>query len=464
MVEIWVLNTWINRVNMKSNIEKLVRILFLTGVFFGGISNTINSQVQVWTLDSCINYALTKNIDVQKSILTYRQSQLYTEQAKASRLPSVNASIVHSQRWSKAVDYETNSYGNMSQTNGTSFSLNSNVVLYNGMKINNQIKQSELNFQSNYYYSERVKESVELNILDAYLQVLYAQESVKNAEKQIDATTEQHDLAKQRLELGIISQSDYLQIKSELASEKLSLANAKSQLAIARVNLMQLMEISVNDSFAIESPNLDEKTKQFEKPVAEQIYTVAEANKPQVKQMELQKESQSYEEKIARADLYPSLSLGAGIGTSYSSDLTTFNYSDQLKNQLSPFVSLTLSIPIFQKKQVKTNIGIARIGMEEANLNLVNTKNELRKEIEQVTVNAIVAQEQFDAGVEEYNVAVEAINVANEKYLHGLMNAVDFLLAKTKLITAESNVLQSKYNLIFSYKVIDFYKGKPLTL
>lgn len=429
-----------------------------------GISKNGYSQEQVWTLDSCINYALAMNIDVQKAIISYRQSQLYLEQAKASKLPSLNASITQSQSWSKQLNNEATEYGNLSSASGTSISLNSNVVLFNGMKLNNQIRQSQIYIQSNYYYSEKVKESIELNILDAYLQVLYAHESVKNAEKQIDATTDQYELAKERLEIGIISQSAYLQIKSELANEKYTLASANSELSIAKVNLMQLMELPVNVNFTIDSLDLEKNTSQFKKPVVDEIYLEALNIKPQIKQMEWQREHKILEEKIAKADLYPVLSLGAGVGTNYSSAINQFEYAQQLNNHLSPYINLTLSIPIFQKKQVKTNIGMARIGLEEANLNLTSTKNELRKEIEQAAVNAIVAQEQFVAGIEGYDVALEAINVANEKFRLGLLNSTDLLLAKTNLITAESYVLQSKYNLIFSYKVIDFYKGIPLTL
>lgn len=441
----------------------LVKVLIINIVSIGLSVNGI-SQEQAWTLDSCINYALVKNIDVQKAILSCRQSQLYVEQAKASKFPSVNASITQSQSWSKQLNNEASGYGNLSSASSTGISLNSNVVLFNGMKLNNQIKQSQLDLRSNYYYSERVKESLELNILDAYLQILYSQESVKNAEKQIDATSKQLQLAKERLDLGVISQSDYLQIKSELANEKLTLATANSQLAIARVNLMQLMEIPVNENFTLAYKDMDKSTRQFIKPEVDEIYAQALAIKPQIKQMELLQENKILEEKIAKADLFPSLSLGAGIGSNYSSAINQFDYSQQLNNHLSPYINLTLSIPIFQKKQVKTNIGIAKIGLREATLNLTSTKNELRKEIEQTAVNAIVALEQFNAGIEGYDVAVEAITVADEKFKLGLLNSTDLLLAKTNLITAESNVLQSKYNLIFSYKVIDFYKGIPLTL
>ena len=445
---------------MKTINKKIFSISFLLlANVFSGIA-----QDKTWTLNDCINYALSKNIQVQQASLSDQRNQLYTDQAKAAKLPSLNASVQQNFNWNKGLDSQTNDYGSLDGSNSTSYSLNSSVSLFNGMKIKNEIKQSELNLQSSQYYSETVKESVELSILNAFLQVLYAQESVTNAEKQIEATKEQLALAKERLELSVISQSDYLQIKSELASEKLTFANAKSQLAIARVSLMQLMELPVDNNFALVSPNMGEMLNQNRQPNAEEVYIQALAIKPQIKQAELNKQSALLDEKIAKADLFPSLSLNAGLGTSYSSLSNGFNYSNQLKNQISPSVGLSLSIPIFQKKQVKTNIGLAKINFTDAELEEINTKNQLRKEIEQATVDIFSAQLEYEASLEQYQATEESNQVANEKFDIGLLNSVDYLFERTNLITSESNLLQSKYKLIFSYKILDFYKGIPLTL
>jgi outer membrane protein len=422
------------------------------------------AQDEPWTLDACIAYALDKNIQVRQAGLSNERNQLYIERNRAGRLPSLQASVSQNFNWARQQDIETGSYGDLKGSGNTGYSLSSNVQLFNGLKLNNQIKQSELNLQEGQYYSEAVKESVELNILDAYLQVLYARESITNSERQVEATSEELGLAEERLALGLISRSDYLQIKSELASEALVLVNAESDLTMARINLMQLMELPVNDSFSIATPELGMLLDQQMEPAAGEVYRQALEVKPQIKQAAVSKESARMEEKIARADLFPSLSLNAGVGTGFSSLQAGYFNAEQLGNQVNPYVGLSLSIPIFQKKQVSTNIGIARIGVAEAELAELETRNELRKDIEQATANVVTAQEQFRSSQEEYNVTMESYEVASEKFTQGLMNSVDFLFEKTNLIVAESQLLQAKYNLIFSYKVLDFYKGKNITL
>jgi len=431
-------------------------------IIFTGLES--RAQGKTWKLEECINYALDKNIQVKKSNLTSDQDLLYSNQAKSNRLPSVNASVSENLNWYKGFDSATGQYGSSNGSNSTNYGVNSSVSLYNGDKLNTRIKQAELNLQSSRYYSESVKESVGLNILNAYLQVLYSYESVKNAEKQIESTTEQLALAKERMDLGVIASSDYLQIKSELSTEKSTLATAQSQLAIDNVTLEQLMELPVDPNFAISSPNLESLLVEFVQPDAQEIYNLALGIKPEIKNIELTKESTALNVKIAKADYMPIISANAGLSTGYSSLNTGSGYTTQLNDKVNPSIGLTLSIPIFQKKQVKTNVGIATIAVTNAELDVVNTKNQLRKEIEQACVNVASARSQYTASLEQNQSSNESYDVTNEKFKVGLLNSVDFLVQKTSLITSESKLLQSKFNLIFSYKVLDFYKGVPLTL
>jgi outer membrane protein len=266
------------------------------------------------------------------------------------------------------------------------------------------------------------------------------------------------------MDLGVISMSDYLQIKSELATEKSTLASAQSTLSMGKITLMQLMELPVDANFEITSPNLERLLVDSAQPDAQEIYNLALGIKPQIKSAELDKESAKLDVEIARADMIPSLSMNAGLSTGYSSLTTTNGYSGQLKDKVNPSVGFSLSIPIFQKKQIKTNIASANISVTDAELTEINTKNDLRKNIEQACADVVSAKSQFEASQEENQSTKESYEVTTEKYNQGLVNAVDYLIQKTNLITSESKLLQSKFNVIFSYKVVDFYKGIPLAL
>jgi outer membrane protein len=415
-----------------------------------------------WTLDQCIKYALEQNIQVRQSELSVKSSEAYVKQAKANRYPNLNANAREHVGWDKT---NTNSgdEGDIHGSSSTSYSISSSLQLFNGMRISNGIKQSNLDYESSLFDTETIKESISLNLLDAYLQILYADEQVKNSKRQVEATTEQLALAEARLALSVISQSDYLQVKSQLANEKLTLANAESQRQIALVNLMQLMDMPVNKNFSISHPDMDSLVNLQRVPLAREVYDISLGIRPQIKSTALKKESAALGIKLAKADLLPNLSLDAAFGTGYSS-LLDVGYVNQLNNQINPTLALSLNIPIYQRRQARTEVEIAEINVKNAELNEINTKNQLRKEIEQASVNVVSAQSQYEASLEQYQAVNESYQIAEEKFNQGMINSVDFLFEKTNQITSESQLLQAKYNLIFSYKILDFYMGNPITL
>ncbi len=429
----------------------------------------LNGQTKIWTLDDCIQYALEKNIQVQKALVS---NSIYNQDvylAKAARYPSLSGSVRQNFNWNNVTDNTTGATV-FKGTNGVNVSASSGMTVYNGSRLRNAIKQSETNLEADKYNTEVIKETVSLNVLNAYLQVLFAEEQVKNDENQISSLTEQLNLAEERLKLGAIANSDYLQVKSQLATEKQTLATAQSQLAINRIALMQLMEYPISSDFQIQYPNLDSLVNQKRTPDPVEVYQTALGIKPEVKNAELLKNSSQLSIDIAKAGHYPNISLNTGVSSSYSGYQTSFStsykqgsFGSQLSRNISPSIGLSASIPIYLNRQVKTNVEIAKLNLNNAELNEFNTKDVLRKAIEQACQNVVSNQIEFEASLEAYNAVKESFDVASEKYSQGLMSSVDFLIQKTTFISTESSFLQAKYNLIFSYKVLDFYSGQPLS-
>ena len=438
--------------------RKLILILGVSLIVMS--ENIFAQQDSVWTLEKCIDYALNRNIQVRKSELSNQQYRVYAEQAKAQRFPYANASIGQNFNWSKST--ATGESG-LTGSNGSSYSVNSGITIFNASKLTTLIKQAELSIESGKYSLETTKESLSLSILDAFLQILYAEELVHNSEKQIESTASQLNLAEERLVLRAIAQSDYAQVKSQLASEKLTLANSQSQLVIAKITLEQFMELPVSDNFKISHPDLTESLNQNRVPDVKVVYELALTIKPQIRNAAINKEIASYDEKVARTGLFPTLAASAGISSGYSS-LNSGSYSGQINNQIYPAVGFSLSIPIYQKKQVRTSITVAKIGYQNAELSEIDTKNTLRKNIEQACVDVSSAQIKYEASKENYSATLEASVLSDEKFKQGVINSVDYLVSKTNLIVAESELLQSKYNLIVSYKIMDYYMGIPLAL
>jgi outer membrane protein len=449
--------TYYNRISLAAT----SKILLCSVICIINVS-VLEAQNKIWSVDDCIKYALEQNIQILKAKVGNSISEQSLLLAKSSRFPSASGSARENFNWGNQVN-QTTGKTVFTGTNGTSFSASSNVILFNAFKIQNNIRKSQTDFEAGIYSVEVIKESVSLSVLNAYLQVLYAEEQVKNSVNQINSTAEQVRLAEERMKLGAIANSDYLVVKSLMATENTTLAAAQNQLAINRVTLMQLMELPQTDDFEIAKPNLDSIVDIKLNPNPIDVYKTALQIKPEVKNAELNKKSSQLSVELAKANYFPGISMNAGLSTNFN-DAKKTSFGSQLNNNISPAVGLSVSVPIYSNRQVKTSVEIAKMNTTNADLDEQNTKNILRKSIEQACLDVKSAQIEYEATLLQYQAAKEAFDVASEKYFQGLLNSIDLLVQKTSFIAAESNLLQSKYRLIFSYKILDFYSGIPLSL
>lgn len=444
--------------------DEMMKKSLIIAYLFISILTVIHAQEKkVWNLEECINYALEQNLDIRKSELSNDVNSVNILQNKASLLPSLDGSVRQSFDWMNQTD-NISGEEEFTGSNGTSYSIGSNITLFNGLKLKNNIEKAEISYEQGVYDSEVIRESIAVSVLEAYLNVLYLKEQVNNSTRQLESTREQLRLAGERLNLGSISQSDYLQVKSQLSAEELTLANANSQLEMSKVSLMQLMELPVNNDFEISVPELDKYTLMELDPDPQDVFNIALQIKPQVKSAELGVTSSELDVEIAKAAYIPRVSLDAGLSTSYRSGYESDQYGLQLQNNINPSVGISISIPIFSNRQAKSQVEIARLGIQTAELEQMNTNNQLRKAIEQVCVDVNSSETEYLASYQQYLSTMESFDVATEKYRQGMMNSVDYLFEKTNLIVAESELLQSKYNMIYSYKMLDYYKGIQFTL
>lgn len=418
----------------------------------------VTAQTKQWSLTDCINYALEQNIQVRKSAVSVSLGEISLQQAKDNMLPSLSGSVGENLGW--RLDAGGTDESSWVGSSRTTASLSSGLTLFSGFQLKNRVRLAGLDYKSLEYSADQTRESVSLNIMSAYLQVLYSQEQVSNARNQADATREELALAAERLTLGAIANTDYLQVKTQLASEESSLASAVNNLKMAKLNLMQLMEYPVDESFDIMRPDIDAIISTAPAADAVSVFQEALGVKPQVKIAAINRESATIDLEIARGGFFPSLSLSAGMSTGFTE---AAEMGSQLKNGFSPSLGLSASIPIFRNNQNKSSVSRAKYGITTAELDELNTRNQLRKEVEQAVLDAESALLSYQAALNRYDSSVESYNVSEEKFKLGAMNSVDFLIQKTNLTAAESNLLQAKYELVYSHKIIDFYRGVELT-
>lgn len=478
---------------------KISNVFNLTAILFVLLTPLMAQENKtIWTLEDCINYAHQNNLQIRQEALNHQTDKAYLSQAKAARLPDLNASASGSNIWGTSFDIASGQLVDDNSYQTASFGLNSNVTVFNGFKLNNSIKQNDLEAKAGFLDVETLKNDISLNVANAYLQILFLEEQIEVAQNQIDYTKQQIEMAQAKFEEGQIAQNDVLQLQAQLAEEDYNLVNLENQARLAQINLMQLIELPVTEDFQIAIPDqlvLSPLVQNFE-----EIYHKSLAIRPEIQSALLKASSSDLGVSIAKADYMPKLTMGGSLSSRYSSTSILYDFEDQivereigylqsnpnesvigtsvvssalpinysfsqqLQDNFSPSVSLTLSVPIFNKKSTQTQVQIARINQEKSQLQIRSTENQLRKDLEQSYADYWNAQKEYLAAQKQEEASNLTYQNAVYQYEEGLLNTTDLLLEKNKLATAESNVLQAKYNNYFNRKILDFYQGVPFTL
>jgi len=436
---------------MYSLIAATLMLLLFTGA---------RAQEKTWSLQKCIDYAIENNIQIKQQGLNsdYYNNQL--GQAKYNRLPNLNAGLQNNQYFGRSDG--GNGLIIDQNSNRSTGSLSTNITVWKGFTLNNAIKVADMDLRASLEDMQKAKDDMMLNIAASYLEILFANELVVVAEDLIKITQLQIDRTGKLVEAGSLAKGSLLEIEAQYAREELDVVNTQNRLQLAYLSLYQLLELPSTESFLIEKPVLPEIGANMSLMNSMDVFRNAVQLRPAVKSAEFKLESARNQLLIAKGNLLPSLSFGGNYSNFYLNIGNSFN--DQLKIHGSYGFGLSLNIPIFNHYQVQTQVKNSQIQLENSELQLQSTKNLLRKEIEQAYTNALAAFKRYVANQKTVISSKEAFRYTEEKFNVGMINSVEYNQSKNNLSTAQSNLLQAKYEYIFRTKILDFYNGKSIEL
>ncbi|MDT8411066.1 MAG: TolC family protein [Vicingaceae bacterium] len=419
------------------------------------------AENKIWTLKECVDYALENNISIKQSELDKLNQYQDVKNAKGNFLPNLNASASQSFNFGSAIDVTGNRVAADFRSNN--YSLNSNVVLFDGFANIYTLNQAQINVAVQEANITKMKNDISLNVVNAYLQVLFAKEQIKIAQFQVDISTTEVDRITSLVNAGLAPKGDLLNIKATLGSDEQTLIDAQNNFDMATLRLAQLLQLP-DGTIAIEEIELKDPNNSIISNESSVIYEKAAISFPEIKAAELTIESAEKGVKISKANYLPSLSFNYSLSTVYQhqqgfSDF--FTHSEQLDNNLGHFLGLSLNIPIFNRFQFRTSVTRAEINMERAKNNLESEKLRLRESVQIAYTDAKSASKSFEASKKSVEAQNEAFKYAQERFQVGNMNAFDFNQTKNRLFTAESQLLRSKYDYTFKIKVLEFYYGVP---
>jgi outer membrane protein len=463
-----------------------------------------------WSLQRAVDYALEHNLNVRLSQLQAQSNAQLLRQSKAALLPTANANAT--QNWQFGTSVNPLTFEFQSQTvRANNFSAASQLVIFQGFQLRNTIKRNDLDYQASVADIEKARNDLSLNVAGQFLQLVLAQELVRANQTRVASDQEQIARTKILLKAGSIPESTLLDSQSQLATDELNVITAQNQADLARLALLQLMNIdpATAQGFEVEVPNLPDPDEEAPYVIdLNQTYQDAAARLPEIKAAELRVVSARRSLDIARGGYYPRFALTGSLFTGYSSsavsrvltgtssgssfplsvldangnpvpgtagftvqlpgqptyDALPVRFFDQLSNNYGKSIQFGLSIPILNGLQVRTAVQRSIINEQAQSVRAEQARLTLRQSIEQAYADARAAQRQYAAASRQ----VEALTLTQRnseiRFNNGLLSGTEFNISKNNLNFAVSNRIQAKYTFIFRRKVLDFYQGKPLAL
>jgi outer membrane protein len=472
----------------------MMKKIFFSAVLLVMVAGQVISQTTM-TLKQCIETGIANNFNVQQRQLQAQSDEANWKQSKLNMFPDLNGSAGHSYNQGRSIDPFTNSPVTQS-FNSSNYSISSGVVLFNGLAIQNNIKQNSLAYQASKMDWQQEKDNLTINIILSYLQVLSNTEQLAQARNQASLSQQQVE----RLEIlnkeGAIKPSDLTDLKGQYANDQLSIISFQNSVETAKITLCQWMNIPYNKDLVLEKIEPESFAANYD-TTPDKIYQTAMEQLAFVKAANLRKQSAERAVKVAMGQLYPRLTFGGTVFTSYSSvamqntfvntsevtssdyvlvngtpspviykrdnfNSSKISYNDQLNNNLYTSVGFNLNIPLFNAFIQRNRVKQAKITLQLRELAVTNTKNQLSQAVDQAYVNMTAASGRYTTTMEQVDAYAESFRAAGIRFQQGVGNSIDYLTAKNNLDRSNINLIIAKYDYVLRSKILDYYQGKQL--
>lgn len=427
-------------------------------------------QQHKWTLQDCINYATDHSIEILKS---KAQTDIATENVKrqkANWLPTLSANSSQSLTYRPFQEGATgfvngnamSSSSKKTSYNG-SYGINAYWTVFNGNQTNNNIKIAKLQSEESELKTLTSINTIKEQIVQLYINIMYTREALEVNKELLKQDSVLYKRGQELLSQGQIAKYELLELQAAVANGKYDIVNSATQIDQYLLQLKQLMSLPSEEYFDIANITLDDAHTLAAVPETQSVYSSALKQRPEIKAADLSIKEAELNYKVAKAGFLPTISLSAGFGDNHSSG-SNKDWFEQMKRNLDGSIGLTISVPILDGRSNKTNTRKARIEQTIATLDKEDASRDLYYSIANYRLNAYNNQQKYIAGTEKLNYNQENYNAIYTKAQIGTMNIVETLNARTSLLNAKQDVLQSKYLTAYNRSMLNFYANNQLDL
>lgn len=467
---------------------------------------TVFSQDK-WDLQRCVEYAWANNLTIKQGNVQAELVEVDLKQSKWGQYPGVDFSNSTGLQWGRSIDPTTNQFTS-SQLLYQSFSLNASVMIFNWNRIRNNIITSRYQYDASKMDVEKARNDVALNVATYYLQILLARQQMNIAQVQMHQTLSQIQLTRKKVDAGAVPELDALTLEGQYASDSSSYITAVSNVDQAVLTLKAALNLDAGAIFEVAEPPVEQiPVEPILQLQPETVFGIAVKAQPAQRANELRLQAYESAIKATRATMYPSISLGGGLGTNFSSsnksvtgynlvgyspsgDLVTVGatqyavltpqlqvqqsrksfgetwsgWGTQVNNNFRQNLGVSISVPILSGGAARFNYQRSRLNLKNAQVTKEQIDQTLKNDIYKAYYSASAALQKFNASKTSVTLTQKTYDFAVKRYELGLLNTFDLVTSQNNLTRAKLDLTSAQFDYVFKMKVLEFYKGQGIKL
>lgn len=433
---------------------KSVILVLLMCLFAGKFS--FSQEKMTLTLDDTIRLALSQNPYHLASGERVEAAKAIIREAAANFFPTLNAQGLHTlDEKVFSLEFPDPITGKSQRvtidfTRDYQFSLSLSLPLFTGGRLVSGFKQAKYNLLSTEEGARQSENTTVFNAKTAFYGCLIAKEFVKVAEEAVEVAEKHLKNVKSLHEVGMASKFDMLRSEVQVANLKPQLIKARNNLEIAKLGLKTLLGIDLSQSLEIKGELIYEAYE----PDLEECLAKALRNRPEVSQLNYQKQMAEETVKLARAADFPTVALSG-----------TYNFwADKLNFQKDTWqsfyaINLVMNVPIFNGFSASARVAQSKAMIRELELTRKGLEETVGFEVRRAILNLKEAKESLLSQEKNVEQAQESLRIAELNFSEGLATTLDVSSAQAALSQAKTNYTQALYDYGVSLAQLDKAMG-----
>ncbi|MBQ3627597.1 MAG: TolC family protein [Bacteroidaceae bacterium] len=430
-----------------------------------GSSLTMNGQEKEWTVDDCIQYAITHNHEVRLQQIQLDDYKTDKQRAVGAFLPAVEASVGGQFNFGRAIDPETNTYTNVNTFNN-SYGVQASIPLFDGLQRYNDLRAAKANLLMGRQGLAAQKDKIAQHVLKAYIDALYYQTALTFAKEKREESMMLLHQTQVMVEVGTKGEADIAQMEATYASDDYEVTRQEGLLSQALLMLKHEMNYPAEEDLEIKNEELRIKNENNSSSLQSNSHSSffipnSSLTLPSIQQAAYQLQSAQYAYRSSKGALFPSIHLGVGVSTNYFRQMGANNgmtFRDQFRNNVGEYLYASLTIPLFNRMNTISNIRRQRNNVKRARENLDNERRELHRLIQETAIdqqNSWMETQKMQQKVEADSLAAQ---LTIRKYQEGISSSIDVQTATVTLLQSKAHLLQCQLNYIYKTRILKYYQ------